>query len=470
MKKRDSMLLQTLVRANAKLDGPIFSSPAHLAKFDEALLKCLDVEEARPILSALHFGIEIAKTEKGIFLMCSKDLEALDLHLDDHVLALETRTGRWTAGKVRDNSKCIEKSIVISENDSSIAGFRDSSVVNIVKIEGEIPEINKLVLSYKAETQFSNTELLSSMHLYEREVIDSIQGRYIGVGSKLQVGSEDRPMKLTIAYSEPKLKGGQIGRISGESIILRPHQSFRELNVVMCMSKGKNMSKKEIPFKSLRSTIRELKDLAGKVPEVGVFLNNLSTTLTHAEVSVLASLLVINTLVHNRTEGRLGLVTFADAPEKFSIQYGPEVRHSVEFLGDLQSEEVLVSLIFSILDNAREIGGYERMQGAYRSIAEYLEDFGPSRPTLFLVFSGDIGRYDEENLPFTQAIKDNERYQIEFFTFDKKANQKGALRLLKGIKARVLPVEAFSSHLFLGHIMDVIDNLVPSSASSQSDA
>ena len=47
LKKRDAMLLQTLVRANAKLDGPIFSSPAHLVKFDEALLK-----------SCLHFILE----------------------------------------------------------------------------------------------------------------------------------------------------------------------------------------------------------------------------------------------------------------------------------------------------------------------------------------------------------------------------------------------------------------------------
>ncbi|MHA1864303.1 MAG: hypothetical protein ACTSWA_11090, partial [Candidatus Thorarchaeota archaeon] len=160
----------------------------------------------------------------------------------------------------------------------------------------------------------------------------------------------------------------------------------------------------------------------------------------------------------------------AESPEKFSVQHGSEVKPYVEFLGDLQSEEVLVSLIFSILDSVRETGGFEQMVGAYRSIAEYLEDFGPSRPTLLLVFSGNIGRYDEEHLPFIQAIKENERYQIEFFTFGMKKNQKGALRILKGIKARVLPIESFSSHLFIGHLLDVIDDLVPMSTSSQSDA
>lgn len=469
IKKRDALLLQTLVRANAKLDGPIYSSPAHLVKFDEALLKCLEVEESRPIISALHFGVEIAKTKKGVFLMCPTDMDALDLLPDDYVLALETRTGHWSAGQVKENAKCSEKSIVISEIDSSIAGFRNSSVINIAKIEGDIPDIKKLVLSYTSEKPLSNTELLSSMHLHEKEILNSVDGRYVGVGSKLQVGADNQPLTLSIGYSDPKLKSGQIGRIHGDNIILRPHQSFRELNVVMCISKGKNMSKKDIPFKSLHSAKRALEELSNLVPEVGTFLHSLSSTLSPTEIAALSALLVVNTLAHNRTEGRFGLVIFADSPEKFSVQHGSEVRSSVEFLGDLQSEEVLVSLIFSILDNVRETGGYEKMDGAYRSIAEFLEDFGPSRPTLLLVFSGSVGKYDEENLPYIQAIKENERYQIEFFTFDKKTNHKGSLRLLKGVNARVLPVESFSSQLFLGHILDVIDDLVPRGTSSQSD-
>jgi hypothetical protein len=470
LKKRDGMMLQTLVRANAKLDGPIFSSPAHLVRFDEALLKCLDVEEPRPIMSALHFGVEIAKTEKGVFLMSSTDMEALDVLADDYVLALETRTGQWCAGQVKEHSRCTERSIVVSEIDASIVGFHNSSVVNIVKIESEIPDINKIVLSYRPMKPSSNMELVSSMHLHEREILDSVQGRYVGVGSKLQAGSEIQPLTLNIGYTEPNLKSGQIGKISGDEMILRPCQAFRELNVVICISKGKNMSKKDIPLKTLRASIRELEELSKIVPEVGKFLNSLDKNPSRAEIAALSALLVVNTLAHNRTEGRFGLVTFAESPEKFSVQHGSEVRPYVEFLGDLQSEEVLVSLIFSILDSVRETGGHEEMVGAYRSIAEYLEDFGPARPTLLLVFSGNIGKYGEEHLPFIQAIKENERYQIEFFAFDKEKNQKGALRILKGIKARVLPIESFSSQLFIGHLLDVIDNLVPMSTISQSDA
>jgi len=469
LKKRDGMMLQTLVRANAKLDGPIFGSPAHLVNFDEALLKCLEVEDSRPIMSALHFGIEIAKTEKGVFLMSAADMEALDVLTDDYVLALETRTGQWCAGQVKEHSKCTERAIVISEIDASIVGFRNSSVVNIVKIEDEIPEISKLVLSYKSTKPSSNTELVSSMHMHGEKILDSIQGRFVGAGSKLLAGPEVQPLTLSISHSEPTLKSGEIGKISEAEMILKPSQSFRELNIVMCISKGKEMSKRNIPLKTLHASIRELDDLTKLVPEVGTFLSSLEKNPTRAEVAALSALLVVNTLSQNRTEGRLGLVTFADVPEKFSVQHGSEVKSYVEFIGDLQSEEVLISLIFSILDSVKETGGYERMVGAYRSIAEYLEDFGSARPTLLLVFSGSIGKYDEEHLPFIQAIKENDRYQIEFFTFDETANQKSSLRLLKGIKARVLPVESFSSQLFVGHLLDVIDNLVPMTITSKSD-
>jgi len=235
LKKRDGMLLQTLVRANAKLDGPIFSSPTHLVGFDEALLECLEVEEPRPIMAALHFGVEIAKTEKGVFLMSAADMEALDVLTDDYVIALETKTGQWCIGLVKEHARCTERTIVLSEIDAAIVGFRNSSVVNIVKLENEIPDIEKLVLSYRSKKPSSNVELVSSIHLHGREILDSVRGRYVGVGSKLQVGPETQPLILSIGHTEPKLKSSQIGRISGDEMVLRPCQSFRELNVVMCI-------------------------------------------------------------------------------------------------------------------------------------------------------------------------------------------------------------------------------------------
>jgi hypothetical protein len=467
--RRDNVLLETLVRANAKLDGPIFGSPAHLIRFDDALLSCLQVENPKDIMASLHFGVEIAKTEPGIFLMAPSDMEIIGVSGDDYVLALGTHTGRWCAGRVREHAKCTEKSIVISENDSEIYGFSNASVVNMVKFEGSVSNIREMVISYSSESPMTNSELSSYIHLNRNKIIDKIKGKFVEINSKLFVGSEKVPLTLNIAHTEPQLGLEQIGVVPEDHVSLRPSQAFRELNVVLCISNSKGMSKRDIPLKTLRSAIGELKSLSSNIQELQKFLENLTSNATRAEIAALAAMLVVNTLQYNKTEGRLSLVTFSEASEKFSVQHGDEIRPYMEFLGDLQSEEVLISLIYSILDTVNETGGSEDMVGVYRSIAEYLEDFGTSRPTLLLIFSEGIGKYDEEHLPFIQAIKERERYQIEFLTMEKNLNHRSALRVLKGLNAQVVPLENFSSQIFIGHLLDLIDNLVPKGSTTQID-
>lgn len=467
--KRDSILLQTLVRANAKLDGPIYGSPAHLVRFDDALLSCLQVENPKEIMATLHFGVEIAKTEPGIFLMCPSDMNTIGVSGEDYVLALGTRTGRWCAGSVREHVRCSERSIVISEVDAEIYGFSNSSVVNIVRFDGDISKIRKIVMSYSSDKPMTNSELFSYIHLNKSKILESIKGKLVGANSKLFLGSKKIPLNLNIIQTEPQLGSEQIGAIPEENVFLRPSQAFRELNVVLCISKGRDMSKRNISLKTLHSASKELESLSSSIQEVKTFLDGLTPNATRSEIAALTSLLVLNTLRHNHTEGKLGLVTFAETPEKFSVQHGDEIRSYVEFLGDLQSEEVLVSLVYSILDTVNETGGQENMAGAFRSIAEYLEDLGTSRPTLFLIFSGSVGKYDEDHLPFIQAIKERERYRIEFMVMEKSTNLRSALRIIKGINAKLVPLENFSSQIFVGHILDVIDDLVPSSSITQND-
>ncbi|MBN2228838.1 MAG: hypothetical protein JW779_04520 [Candidatus Thorarchaeota archaeon] len=470
MTKRDGMLLQTLIRANAKLDGPIFGSPAHLVRFDQTLLSCLQVENPKDIMSALHFGIEIAKIDSGTFLMAPSDMDALDVSSDDFVLALETRTGQWCAGQIKKHVKCNERSIVISEKDASLYGFRNSSVVNIVKLEDEIGKLSRVVLSYSSSKFPVNTELLSYIHLHENEILDSIRGMLVGFGSKLFIGPEKTPITLNIAQTKPELMSGQIGRIPDNEIFLRPLQAFQELNIVLCISTGNDMRKRDIPLKTLSTIIRNLDPLSQKVDDLKEYLYGLRSGVSRADIAALVALLIMNMMNHNQTEGKLGLVTFAEDLEKFSVQHGEEVRQYIEFANDLPSEEVVVSLIYSILDTIKETGGREDVSCAFRGIAEFLEDFGPERPTLVVVIGGSAGKYDEQHLAFTQAIAKHERYQIELLVMENKENHRSALRLLKGINARILPIDTFSSQLFLGHLLDVIDTLIPISTRFQSDA
>ena len=456
---RDGVLLDTLVRANAKLEGPVYSSPAQLTRFDQALLTCLQLDNPREILSALHFGVEIAKSKAGEFLMCDSDMTALGVSSGDYVLALDSSTGKWAAGEVKQHSRCRERSIVVSESDAALFGFQDASVVNLVKYEDEVVNISKAILSYSSPQNYDNGELASFIHLHEKDIRLAIDGTLIGLDSQLSVGSENNKVNLFLESTEPQLQSGQIGRIKEVSAQMRPQQAFREFNLILCISKGMKMKTKDVALKTLHTARTQLSSLTDKVPELDLFLKGLRKTTSRSQIAALIALSVVNTLIHNRSDGRLALVTFGNTPEKFSIQRGKEVQPYIEFFEDMQSEEVLISLIYSIIDAIEESDAHENMSGPYRSVAEYLEDFGQDRPTIALVLGSGVGVYDEEHLSFLRAISEYDRYQLDILTLGKNGNMKSSLRVLKGLQARVIPIESFSSQSFSAYFLNLIDSL-----------
>ena len=456
---RDGVLLDTLVRANAKLEGPVYSSPAQLSRFDQALLTCLQLDNPGEILSALHFSVEIAKSKPGVFLMCDNDMTALGVSSGEYVLALDSSTGKWAAGEARQHSRCRERSIVVSESDAVLFGFQDASVVNLVKYEDEVVNVSKAILSYSAPKNHDNGELASFIHLHEKDIRRAIDGTLIGLDSQLSVGSENNKVNLFLESTEPQLQSGQIGKIKEISAQMRPQQAFRDFNLILCISKGVKMKTKDVTLKTLHTARTQLSSLTDKVPEIDLFLKGLRKTASRSQIAALIALSVVNALIHNQSDGRLALVTFGNTPEKFSIQKGKEVQPYVEFFEDMQSEEVLISLIYSIIDAIEEADGHENMSGVYRSIAEYLEDFGVERPTIALVLGSEMGVYDEEQLSFLRAISEYDRYQIDVLTLGKDGDMQKSLRVLKGLQARVIPIESFSSQAFSAYFMNLIDNL-----------
>jgi hypothetical protein len=219
------------------------------------------------------------------------------------------------------------------------------------------------------------------------------------------------------------------------------------------------MKSKDITLKTIHAAKTHLGLLSEKVPEISKFLDGLRKNSSRSQIAALIALTVVNTLLHNKTEGRLALVSFGEKPEKFSIQRGKEVQPYVEFFEDLQSEEVLISLIYSIMDAFDDVDGHEDLAVAYRSIAEFLEDFGVERPTLALVLSNSVGNYDDEHLSFLKAISEHDRYRLDILTLGKNGNMKSSLRMLKGLNSKVVPIESFSSQAFMGYLLDLIDSM-----------
>ncbi len=461
--ERDALLLQTLARANARLDGPIFGSPAHLTRFDEELLRCLQVKSPREIMSALHFGVEVAKTDPGVYLMCPEDMEALEVESGQYVLALDTRTGQWFPAVAKAHSRCNERSVVVSESDAQVFGLKNSSVVNVVRFDGEIADLTSLVLACSSSSLGSGQELYSYLQLHGEEMRSLIDGRLVSVDSSLFVDRKGRRVTLRVAGTTPRLEAGHVGRASSSDVKFRPVQSFSDINVLLCLSSAKDMLSRDVTLETLNAAKRELADFSTGLPELQSFIESLSKTSSRAEISALATLLAFNLFNHNQSDGRFGVVTFGEEVDKFSIQHGDQIQTYIEFSKDIQSQEVAAALTYSILDNLRNPSGRENMALAYRAAAEYLEDFGSDRPTLVIMFSNGIGNYDEDHLPFLEALAKHERCRLELFMMGAEPKTRQAMRLLKGINADVISTRRFSSLKFVGHLLDAIESLVPTS-------
>jgi hypothetical protein len=460
---RNALMLQTLTRANAKLDGPVFRSPAHLVRFDEEVMKCLQVSSPRDIMSALHFGVEIAKTDVGTFLMAPSDMETLELESGGLVLALDVRLGQWYPAVAKPHSRCREHTIVVSEEDASLFGFRESTVVNIAKFDGEVVDLSDLVLACDSSDLGTGQELYSYLHLHSDEILSLIDGKLVGIDSRFQAKPKRDRVYLTVADTSPRLEVGHVGRASASKTRLRPVQGFGDLDVVICISTGKDMLSRDIKLETPLAAKRALANLCSTVPELSPFLDALGRDASRTQIAALASLIALNLLVFNQSDGKLGLVTFGEHADKFSVQHGENVRNYVEFSKDIHSEEVVAALAYSILDTTRSADGRENTALAYRSVAEYLDDFGSDRPTLVLIFSNGVGQYDEEHLPFIRALTEKERYRIDLFVMGEETSGPAALRLLKGLNANIIETRRFSSQKFAGHVLDAMHSLLPSS-------
>ena len=461
--ERDALLLQTLARANARLDGPVFGSPAHLTRFDEELLKCLQVGSPKDIMSALHFGVEVAKTDSGVYLMCPSDMAALEVESGQYVLALDTRTGQWFPAVARSHERCRERSIVVSEDDAQVFGLKDSSVANVVRFDGEIADLSSLTLACSSLALRSGQELYSYLHLHDAEIRDIVQDKLVSIDTNLLMIRKDRKIRLSVAGTSPRLDAGHVGSAESASIRFRPVQSFSEINVLLCLSSAKDMLLKDVTLETPNAIERELADFGVDLPELQTFVNGLSKSSSRAEVAAIAALLVFNLFNYNLSDGKLGLVTFGEEVDKFSVQHGDQVQTHIEFCKDIHSEEVAAALAYSILDTLKNPSGRENMALGYRAAAEYLEDFGSDRPTLILMFANGIGNYDEDHLPFLEALAKHERYRLLLFVMGSEVRTSQAMRLLKGMNADVISTRKFSSLKFIGHVLDAVEGLVPSS-------
>jgi hypothetical protein len=159
---------------------------------------------------------------------------------------------------------------------------------------------------------------------------------------------------------------------------------------------------------------------------------------------------LIQSLSGNRSDGSLGIVTVSETPTKFSIQKGEIIQTSMQFSNDFASEDVLVSILYSLLDSSRDIGGSARLSGAFRAIAEFLEDFGSEMPTLVVLMANLGSETFDDVKPFLQVIGSRNRYQIEILNLGEEAHNLGPE--FKDINVKVHQMTSFAADVFEGYL------------------
>jgi len=458
---RTSEVMTTLIKAATTTSGHTFDSPSHLSAYTQELLKILQVKEAQDIVSALHFAVVPEEIRRNTLQICPEDLRATGLIEDDLVLAMNPESGQWCAGNINTNSSCIKKSVLVSKKDAHAFDLVDKQV-DLVKYDSEVTRLEQSVFSFEQIPLRSGFEIISYLHLHRSEIQEFLQNLYIGRNSAVRPLEHDPEMKCVISSSTPELGLGEVGIITG-TIQIRPAQSLRDFNIILCISMGRNLDNTDITIDDFSSLTESLDSISEIVPEISRFIDSLDKTITRRQCAIINVLLILNFVMMNRTEGKLGLVLNGDNLSKFSVQKGNEVQNFIDFDNDISSDEVLTSLVYTLLDTTKGDLEKENESNAYRAIAEYLEDLGAERPTLILLFSDGGIESSEEMEGYLRAIGNHERYALDVFGIGSEFNVDEYKNLHRSIRSRIYSLERYFHFQFLGYLVSAIESLIPTS-------
>ncbi|MHA1638291.1 MAG: hypothetical protein ACTSUB_09800 [Candidatus Thorarchaeota archaeon] len=458
--KRNGTILSTLVRSITQSDGIILDSPTHLNTLNKELLKGLRVEDPQIVLSSLHFQAKVVGHENGIVLMCRDDMRALGLDSGDYVLVLDVETSQWWGSIIKSDSSCVSKTLLISDNDAGLFGVTGNSRLDLIKYTRGISTLDKVVIGHDTRNGEQSTDQNEYIYLNSEKINRQLSGKLVGEGTRLFLGKDKREIQSTISFCEPELTPGQIGEINSiaTETVFRPTAFLGDFNLIICLCAGSEMQTRDVPITTEYSMKRILSSIANKVPDITNFQNDIETEASRIEIAILSSLMIVENISSNRTEGKLAVVTVSDIADKFTIQKGDIIQPYVTFDDDLSTEEVLVSLIYTLLDAKNNLGK-TNLTEAYRAIAELLEDFGMERPTQILMFSNQSGFEDSKSRAFLRAIAKNSRYELDVFGLGNDFPDVDMKGIINELNSQIYPIKEFSVHTFQRYLVTALERV-----------
>ncbi len=423
--ERRSELLTMLVRS-ATTGGALLESPSHLSVFTDLLLKCLRITDVTDIHSAMHFSTTIAPQEPHTIGMSGSDISALGIRNGDLALVLDATNPQWWVARVNE-APVKDRTVTLSNIDASLLGVDTGQQLDVLRFEGEVVPVKSALFAFTERDETTTGETIAYVHLHEDEIARQLTQTYVGKGTRLWPiisGSPKTPeqsggnpttagrISVRMVRSTPEIAIGSVGDLSKATLSFRPQPVFADVNIILCMIFNPETDR---IFRRLRGPTRVIRRLTVTIPDLNElknFLDSLAERFTARDLVALIGLHTFEMFSHNRSGGRFGIVTVTTRAEKFSIQKGTSIQSYLELEEEMEPADVRKSVAYFILDALEEKNRETDTEGMFRAIAELIEDFGESRPTLVVIVTDRLDPPGDNAQPFLRSLSQRDRYHI----------------------------------------------------------
>ncbi len=457
LEERDDDTFRTIVRSTASSEATVFDSPAHLNQLGAMLVRFLGLSEANAVLSALHYRVSVRHSSPGMVLMAPEDLSALGIASGERAIILHSGTRQWWGGTVRELNTIPRHEVGISDREAGLFGANEGTSVDVVRCQMTPQTLEELVIGFERSDGHVSIEDDAYLYMHHQAIRQRLEGAMVGIGTRLNVFPTDTTIRASVIATEPPLMPGQLGRVTEETRIQTvPVPLLREMNVVLCIISHGHTSEATLPVEDPMSIRRRLEPLQQVVPRFSEIGERIERTVDRRSATVIAGLLILSALSQNRSQGRLALIRGGERVERFGIQKGQLVKHFAEFEDDLSTQEILHSIVASIVELAGGQDTYSPDEDLYQAIAETLYEMGDDMPTMVIVLSDTRPNPSDDAEVFLRAIATHKRYTIDWLTLGAEEQPTPGERLMKLINSRIFVLAQLSAREILAYLLTAV--------------
>ncbi len=454
---RDAAALATTVLAYAP-KATVLSEASHLNRFTRELLRCIGVRQCETVLSALRFSVDTEDLPRGTLLLSPDDMRLLDVSAGDVVLVLAADSSQWAAGRVRECHGCRSRWVRMCHEDAGLLGLA-ASVVDVTKYDGDIAPLDLAVFTYDSPQGAPSVENMAWLHMHGDSIRRMVPGLLIGLGSQIVLRDWGPPLRLSLSRTDPPLGPNEVGVLTEETEVDFIEQAvLGDYNVVLCTALGPGADQCDVRLRSVGAVQSALSRIAGLIGAVNSSLHSPDGHVSRRDAAVILLLHVLDLLLYNDSDGRLGAMRVSTRPEKFVLHADVD-RMVFSFSDDLTRAGVVSALVDFILGTPPTPLQPPDTGELYRGIAEYLHDF-KERPTLVVVVTDGTTSPDPTSATYLEALSKGPAHATLVLLLGDAVAPTELSRHLSPLEPRVVHLDTLSLRRVGATVIDMLRDLV----------